>query len=121
MFFLIDECCAKGLVRIAQTAGHAAQRTIEVAALGRAADDSSIFQFARRTGAVLVTVNAIDFQKLAARTDHHGIVSLPAVREPGQSALFRRTLPVLARHLSQAPNRVVEVDAAGTIRVLLLR
>lgn len=118
MYFLIDECCAKGLVTVARTAGHTAQLITEVAALGAAADDSSIFQFARRSGAVLVTANADDFRKLAARIRHSGIVALPALREPGQSRLFRRALPLIVPALSQDVGRFIDIDAAGLVRVI---
>jgi hypothetical protein len=34
MYLLLDECCAKSLVAVAEALGHSAQRTIEVADLG---------------------------------------------------------------------------------------
>jgi hypothetical protein len=34
MYLLLDECCGKALVAVAKEAGHLAQRTIEVPALG---------------------------------------------------------------------------------------
>lgn len=118
MYFLIDECCAKGLVTVARRAGHTAQLITEVGALGAAADDSSVFQFARRSGAVLVTVNAGDFRRLAARTRYPGIVVLPALREQGQSRLFRRGLPLIVLALSQDPGHFIDIDAAGRMRII---
>jgi len=53
MYLLFDECRGKALVAVAEAAGHTAQRTIEVAVLGRQAPDQDIFDFARRVGAVL--------------------------------------------------------------------
>jgi predicted nuclease of predicted toxin-antitoxin system len=57
MFLLLDECCGKALVGVAAKAGHTAQRTFEVAVLGRQAPDADIFEFAGRVDAVFVTVN----------------------------------------------------------------
>jgi hypothetical protein len=68
MYLLLDECCGKALVGIAERAGHTAQRTVEVAMLGRQAPDLEIFEFARQVGAVFVTVNRGDFIALAGHT-----------------------------------------------------
>jgi len=95
-----------------------AQLTREVRVLGPASDDSSIFEFARRSGAILVTANASDFRTLAARARHGGIVSLPALREPGQSKLFRRALPLIVRILSQTPDLFIEISASERVRVI---
>ena len=57
MYLLIDECCGKVLVTVAHRRGHTAQRTSHVRALGRGAEDRTIFDFARRQGAVFVTIN----------------------------------------------------------------
>ena len=55
MFLLLDECCARSLVAIAEAAGHTAQRSVEVAELGRGALDPAIFEWARREGTILAT------------------------------------------------------------------
>jgi len=46
MYLLLDECHGKSLIEIAASAGHTAQRTVEVVALGRGAPDNDIFDFA---------------------------------------------------------------------------
>lgn len=81
MYLLLDECCGKALVAVAQEAGHVAQRTIEVTVLGPQAPDQDIFDFARRVGAVFVTVNRGDFIELAGRgRDHPGVILIPSAR-----------------------------------------
>lgn len=80
MFLLLDECCAKSLIRVAEQEGHTAQRTTDVGELGPAATDHDIFLFARRSGAVLVTINAGDFLRLSKpHSDHCGLLLLPSL------------------------------------------
>lgn len=93
MYLLIDECCGKSLVGVAEAAGHRAQRTVEVAALGRGAADVDIFAFARRHDAVLVTINQGDFVSLATRvSDHPGLILLPSVRGQTLGRMLRIAL-----------------------------
>jgi predicted nuclease of predicted toxin-antitoxin system len=112
MYLLIDECCGKSLVGVAEALGHTAQRTKEVAALGAAATDAAIFEFARRNGAILVTINMSDYVDLAFYGGHHpGVILLPSVIGRQLSRLFRVVLPVAERLMQQDRNTFVQIDA----------
>lgn len=117
MYLLLDECCPKSLVAVAESCGHTAQRTIEIGDLGRQATDAAIFAFACEAGGVVVTVNAGDFLALAARVpDHPGLILLPS-RPPAETgSLFRRALPSTEAALRK-PGCVIRVDAAGRVTV----
>jgi predicted nuclease of predicted toxin-antitoxin system len=116
MYLLIDECCGKGLVAVARSAGHVAQRSIEVEELGRGAQDADIFAFARANGAVVVTINQGDFLKLAGRTfEHPGIIVLPSARGSVLARLFAAGLRAAAAVFEIHPNALVQIDAAGRI------
>ena len=117
MYLLIDECCGKALVGIAEELGHTAQRTQEIQVLGGGADDRAIFDFARAQSAVFVTVNGADFINLASRgRAHSGVILLPSVRGRHMARLFRTVLPVAAAVLGTTPNLFVEIDETGRIR-----
>ncbi|HLZ83550.1 MAG TPA: DUF5615 family PIN-like protein [Caulobacteraceae bacterium] len=116
MYLLFDECCGKALVAAAEAAGHTAQRTIEVAVLGRQAPDQDIFDFARRMGAILVTVNRGDFIALAARgRDHPGVILIPSLPYAALRPLFEAVVSTAEPLFAATPNLFVEVDAAGAI------
>ena len=116
MYLLIDECCGKGLVAVAHRLGHTAQRSREVAALGRGADDRTIFEFARGNGAVFVTINRTDYMALAAYgRDHPGVIVLPSVVGRELARLFRRVLPVAEAVFRDGTNMFVEIDARGRV------
>jgi predicted nuclease of predicted toxin-antitoxin system len=116
MFLLIDECCGKALVAVAEVLGHTAQRTRDVAALGEGAEDQTIFEFARRHGAVLVTINRADFADLAGLgRDHPGVIILPSVVGQELATLFRTVLPVADTVLSCGPNMFVEIEENGRV------
>jgi len=116
MFLLLDECCGKALVGVAAKAGHTAQRTVEVAVLGRQAPDADIFEFARRVGAVFVTVNRGDFISLAARgLAHPGVILIPSLPHAQLRPLFDAVLAVAEPRMAATPNLFVEVDASGAI------
>ena len=116
MFLLLDECCGKSLVQVAEDAGHTAQRTIEVAVLGRGAPDNDIFDFARRQGVVLVTVNRGDFISLAnLGRQHSGVILIPSLPAAKLRPLFLAVVSAAEAIFAQGPNRFVEVDANGGI------
>jgi predicted nuclease of predicted toxin-antitoxin system len=116
MYLLIDECCGKALVSVAHRLGHTAQRTHEVAALGRGADDRTIFDFARRYGAAFVTINRTDYVALAKYgPPHPGVIVLPSVLGRDLARLFRRVLPVAERVFASSENMFVEIDVRGGI------
>ena len=79
MYLLFDECCATALVKFAEALGHTAQRSVDVAGLGRGASDDDVFAFARQGGAIVVTVNRSDFVVLAAVQDHPGVLLIPSL------------------------------------------
>jgi predicted nuclease of predicted toxin-antitoxin system len=117
MYLLIDECCGKSLVRVAESLGHTAQRTTLVTFLGRGASDNEIVEFARRNEAIIVTSNSVDFLALAAAgRDHAGMILLPSVIGQDLGRLFRQILPVVANVFAQRPNMFVAVDANGDVQ-----
>ena len=111
MYLLIDECCGKTLVAVAETLGHAAQRTRDVAALRAGAADRTIFDFARRHGAILVTINVADYVSLASRgRAHPGVILMPSVIGPKLGRLFRAVLPIAEEGVRDQSNMFVEID-----------
>jgi predicted nuclease of predicted toxin-antitoxin system len=116
MYLLIDECCGKVLVSIAEALGHTAQLTKQVAGLGRGAEDRIIFDFARRHDAIFVTINRGDFIALASHgREHPGVIVLPSVMGRELGRLFRAVLPVAERVFQRAPNMFVEIDERGRV------
>ncbi|MGC2201718.1 MAG: DUF5615 family PIN-like protein [Stellaceae bacterium] len=116
MYLLVDECCGKSLVAVAQREGHVAQRSIEIGELGRGASDANIFAFARANGAVIVTINQGDFIDLAARaSDRPGIILLPPARGLVLAKLFGTALRAAAVVFEAHPNALVQIGAAGQI------
>jgi predicted nuclease of predicted toxin-antitoxin system len=114
MFLLIDECCGKGLVSVAEAAGHVAQRTIEVAQLGRGASDADIFGFAAAHGAVVVTINQGDFVNLSGRAARGaGLILMPNARGTELARIFRAGLPAAAMILAARPTTMVSIDTDG--------
>jgi predicted nuclease of predicted toxin-antitoxin system len=116
MYLLFDECCGKALVKIAEDHGHTAQRTSEVAMLGRGAADNDIFDFARRQGAVLVTVNRGDFISLAGLgLQHPGVILIPSLPTAKLRPLFLAVVAAAEAIFDQGQNQFVEVDTHGAI------
>ena len=116
MYLLLDECCGKALVQVAEDAGHTAQRTVEVAVLGRGAPDNDIFDFARRQGAVLVTVNRGDFISLAnLGRQHPGVILIPSLPAAKLKPLFQAVMSAAELIFAQGPNQFIEVDAHGVV------
>ncbi|MCJ2053637.1 DUF5615 family PIN-like protein [Methylobacterium sp. J-070] len=116
MYLLLDECCPKSLLAVAEARGHTAQRTLEIAGLGRQASDDAIFAFACQVGGIIVTVNAGDFLRLAKRVpEHPGLILLPSVPPTATASLFRRAV-LAADEALRAPGSVIRIDPAGRIR-----
>jgi predicted nuclease of predicted toxin-antitoxin system len=116
MFLLIDECCSKGLVGVAEKLGHAAQLTREVRSLGKQASDADIHAFAKRNEAIVVTANAVDFMDLAgAGKGHPGMILLPSTPAKKAAALFKKVLPVAEKVFASQQSMFVEIDEDGTI------
>jgi len=107
---------AKLFFRVAHRLGHTAQRTREVRELGEGADDRTIFDFARMSGAVFVTINRTDYVALAAYgPPHPGVIILPSAAGRELARLFRRVLQVAGRVFESGENMFVEIDARGRI------
>lgn len=115
MYLLLDECCGKALVRVAEALGHTAQRSINAQPLGRGASDDDVFAFAARVSAVLVTVNKADFIEIAAARSHGGILLIPSLPNRQLRPLFEALLAAAEPLLSAQPSLFVEVDASGTV------
>lgn len=112
MRFLIDECLTVKLVTVAGQAGYEAHH---VAHLGKAGwKDWNITQYACAEEFVLVTNNAVDFQRLyAAQALHPGLVIIiPTVAGELQERLFAGAIEQLVRH-GEPINQVLEIDLAG--------
>ncbi len=115
MYLLLDECCGKALVKIAEALGHSAQRSVDVGVLGRGATDDAVFAFARQSGAVLVTVNRADFIDIAAAGPHVGVLLIPSLPNRQLRPLFQALLKTAEPLLAAQDGLFVEVDASGTI------
>jgi predicted nuclease of predicted toxin-antitoxin system len=116
MYLLLDECCAKSLVAVAERLGHTAQRTIDAEPLGRQASDQAIFAFASSAEAVIVTVNRSDFIALASRGRvHRGVILIPSVPVEKLKVLFASVLSSAAVLFETERNLFVEIDAKGVI------
>jgi predicted nuclease of predicted toxin-antitoxin system len=115
MYLLLDECCGKALVRFAEALGHTAQRSVDVAALGRGATDDEVFAFARQGGAVVVTVNRADFIEIAAGSSHPGVLLIPSLPNRKLRPLFELLLKTAEPLLQHQPDLFVEVSADGSV------
>jgi len=116
MYLVIDECCGKKLGPIAEDQGHAAQRSVEVAQLGRGASDADIFAFAAANGAVIVTINQGDFLALAEKGGSRpGLILLPSLRGADLARLFRTALPLVAAIFEEAESAAVHIGANGEV------
>jgi len=116
MYLLLDECCSKALVPVAQAHGHRVERTIHISSLGRGAADDAIFAFARSQDAVLVTINRDDFVALARYGNGHpGVIVLPSVKRAELVALFERILPIAEAIFDAGGNKFVEIDSGGRV------
>jgi len=114
MYLIIDECCGKKLVSVAEDHGHVAQRSIEIAELGQGASDADIFLFAVANGAIVLTINQGDFLALAKQFNSRpGLVLLPSLRGAELAKLFKSVLPWLANIFAIAPDAIVQVSADG--------
>jgi predicted nuclease of predicted toxin-antitoxin system len=113
MFPLLDEniaACAVGGGTL-----YTAQRSVEIRALGRGADDQAIYDFARQQGAVLVTQNRDDFATLAIRRGPISVIVLPSVAPRTQHAMLRHAVPIAEQVFAADPGRFVEVLPDGRV------
>ncbi len=117
--FLIDECCAKSLTRIAHAAGFEATRTITSSSSDLpAAKTMNLRNIILREEFTFVTNNAEDFlrifklMELLLRADHSQTKRV--ARGSSNERLFSLALTeVKRRQLTDLVNRVVEVDFEG--------
>jgi predicted nuclease of predicted toxin-antitoxin system len=116
MYLLLDECCGKALGRFAESLGHTAQRSVDVQVLGKGASDAQLFDFARKAGAVLVTVNRADFIALAGTSaSHPGVLLIPSLPNAELRPHFEKLLKVAEPLLTATPGLCVEVDTHGVV------
>ena len=114
MRFLIDECCAKRLTRIAHAAGFEAYHVVERGLAGY--PDRKLKQIILREEFTFVTNNADDFLRIYGEMElHPGLIILkPNVSRDQQRGLFSLALAELGnRQLVDLVNKVVEVDFDG--------
>jgi len=79
-----------------------------VAALGRGAEDRTIFDFARRHGAIFVTINRTDFVSLASYgRSHPGVIVLPSTLDKEVARAFRAVLPIAEAVFQSSSNMFV--------------
>ena len=118
MYVLIDECCGKALVSVAEAESHVAQRTIEILALGKGATDRAIFEFAATHQAVVVTVNHSDFLNLTNTLFKNiGLILLPTARGTELAKLFKTILPEAASIFENNPTATLLIGYDGSIQV----
>jgi predicted nuclease of predicted toxin-antitoxin system len=117
--FLIDECLATDLVKIAHGADHAAYHVAYIGMAGRT--DHAVAKKAVDDGLIIVTLNARDFRgkhppkvggALGAVELHPGLICLNVQGLAQQCEAFRSALQYLAS-LDSMINVVVEVDIDG--------
>lgn len=119
MFLLIDECCGKGLLAVAESHGHAVARTVETPGLGQGASDVDIFAYAAAAGAIVVTINQGDFLKLAlGATIRPGLILLPSLRGAEIAKLFRQSLQQLRAAFEVDPVAVVRINNDGEQEII---
>jgi predicted nuclease of predicted toxin-antitoxin system len=112
--FLIDECCAKRLTRIAHAAGFEAYHVVERGLAG--SPDHQLKQIIVREEFTFVTNNADDFLRIYDGMElHAGLIILkPNAPREQQRELFSQALAELGnRQLADLVNKVVEVDFDG--------
>jgi predicted nuclease of predicted toxin-antitoxin system len=112
--FLIDECCAKRLTRIAHAAGFEAYHVAERGLAGY--PDHELKQIILREEFTFVTNNADDFLRIYGEMElHAGLIILkPNVSRAQQRELFSLALSELRNgQLADLVNKVLEVDVDG--------
>lgn len=116
MYLLLDENCGRALAALADRLGHTAQRSIQTVELGRSASDRTIFDYACRNGARIVTINHRDFLNLAATSSgHHGLLLIPSIAFPDLRPLFTALLRAAEPLMEVQRNLVVEIAVDGAI------
>lgn len=120
MRFFIDECISPMLARCLNESGE--HDAVHPRDRGRLQDpDHVVFQRAIDQDRILVTENADDFRKLAARVDlHPGIIILPSVKRDEAERIMRLAIEHLCDLSPSRPqdgmvNRILAVSAAGVL------
>lgn len=120
MRFFIDECISPALARRLNESGE--HDAIHPRDRGRLQDpDHVVFQNAIDQDRILVTENANDFRKLAARVElHPGVIVLPSVKRDEAERLLRLAIEHLcglnpSRPQDPMVNRVLVVSSAGVM------
>ena len=114
--FLIDECLSPTLARLANAQGfdaaHVTNRSLT------SCSDRRLAAFCLDHDLVMVTNNAVDFQRIYSDLPLHPglIIIVPSLPRPIQEAMFGLVL----KHLSgerDLVNRLLKIDAAGVIAI----
>jgi predicted nuclease of predicted toxin-antitoxin system len=116
--FLIDECLAKSLTRLAHAAGYEAYHVVERGLAGLA--DYELKRIIEREEFTFVTNNAQDFLRIyEGMRLHAGLIILrPNVWRDQQRKLLSLALKEVNRsRLLDLINKVVEVDFADGVRI----
>ena len=123
MRLFIDECLSPALARhLNESGAHDAVHPRDYGRLGER--DDQILARCLTEDRVIVTENAVDFRKLAARVDiHPGLIILPNVARDASLALLLAAIAHLESHGDPGDalvNHVLEVDADGRLRLYAL-
>jgi len=120
--FFIDECISPALARALNSSGE--HDAIHPRDRGRLREsDHAVFKFAIDEDRIIVTENADDFRKLAARVElHPGVVILPSVKRDDAERLLRRAIAHLIKLNPLRPqdalvNHVLIVSVTGAISI----
>ena len=114
MRFCVDECISPTLSLHLNAAGlHDAVHIRDRGKLRR--PDTEVFAFAVAEGRILITENAGDFRKLAARTDlHPGLIILPSIARLAAQSLMDKAIVHLVGIDPKRPEDVL-VNACLTV------
>ncbi|MGE3872394.1 MAG: DUF5615 family PIN-like protein [Parvibaculaceae bacterium] len=122
MRFFIDECISPSLARHLNESGlHDAVHPRDRGRLGEA--DHVVFARAIEEDRIIVTENAEDFYRLAARVDlYPGLIILPSLARLEAQRLMDRAVAYLFRHGGAHPENllvssVLTISAAGKLRI----
>ena len=115
MRFCVDECISPTLSRhLNRTGLHDAVHLRDRAKLRR--PDDEVFALAVAEGRILITENASDFRRLAARVDlHPGLIVLPSIARLAAQSLVDEAIAYLVALNADRPEDVM-VNACLTVR-----
>ena len=119
MKFFIDECLSPQVaIRLSESGKHEAVHPLHIGRRGE--DDAVVLARCIAEDRIVVTENAKDFRKLAAReTIHPGLVIMPCVDRETSWRLLQVAIAHLealnpSRPEDSIVNHVIEIDSDGT-------